>query len=583
MKLWLNIILLMMSGTISQANMKDYHQQGKSFAKTLKTTSPKNLNDVPHYQGKDIPEVQLKARDLAGAAQEKALQSTEVQFIEESLIKRPPFQFDPEKDPLFTTADEIVNDPEISLNVTAKETSEEPKKTIHTCVEEKEEIQLSCTSDLIVEKVGTKEEMKTFVVMVRVGTILQHEDPLVRDMLYDTNLKYMLGTFYKKRRYRKIQYRRLSSTEMTTSFKKVYGGTEFSKENIRHVKLIGLTGNSYRLKKHFKPSEFTQFEVQAMVHSSELKTSWRSTCADLEQLVDEGKCEYGGKKCTQGLETRTIDGVPVTESCWQEQRIYSCQGEVKDTCTTLRQQGCYQIASRCLRENEGECEEWEQTLECASNQNLTVSSLEGDKPFCLDGDCVDQGWAPNQDMADSLSKLAIFQHIQKDMDAKAQTVFKGKDLKCSRAITNFKDCCVKKGWGMSVGLAGCDGEEKELAEQRKLDKCIRVGTYCAEKVLGKCVRKKTSYCCFGSKLARIIHEQGRKQLGLKFGSGKHPKCQGLTLDQLTKIDFSKIDLSELFKDLAAKIKPPVMSKITQGIQQSFQDKKPVEGRSHGQF
>lgn len=224
-------------------------------------------------------------------------------------------------------------------------------------------------------------------------------------------------------------------------------------------------------------------------------------------------------------------------------------------------------------------------MECASSQSLSSSSLEGDKPFCLDGDCVEQGWAPNQDMADSLSKLAIFQHIQKDMDAKAQTVFKGKDLKCSRAITNFKDCCVKKGWGVDISLASCSGEEKDLAEQRKADKCIRVGTYCAEKVLGKCVRKKTSYCCIGSKLARIIHEQGRAQLGLAFGSGKRPQCQGLTLDQLTKIDFSKIDLSELFKDMAAKTKVPLMSKVTQGIQQSFQNKTHAiqKEHPHGQF
>ena len=45
-------------------------------------------------------------------------------------------------------------------------------------------------------------------------------------------------------------------------------------------------------------------------------------------------------------------------------------------------------------------------------------------------------------------------------------------------------------------------------------------------------------CVFGSTLAKIVNTQGRLQLGLSPSD-----CQGLTIDQIKKIDFSKLDLS----------------------------------------
>ncbi len=145
---------------------------------------------------------------------------------------------------------------------------------------------------------------------------------------------------------------------------------------------------------------------------------------------------------------------------------------------------------------------------------------------------------------------------------------------------------------MKIGLANCNADEKLLAEQRQQNKCIQVGTYCAEKHLSVCIRKKTSFCCYQSKLSRLINEQGAKQLGLSFGDPKHPKCDVLTLSNFIKLDFSKIDFSELFEDIAAKTKIPNPASITKGIQSSMEGKsrlltdkknKITQGRSHENF
>jgi conjugal transfer mating pair stabilization protein TraN len=92
-----------------------------------------------------------------------------------------------------------------------------------------------------------------------------------------------------------------------------------------------------------------------------------------------------------------------------------------------------------------------------------------------------------------------------------------------------------------------------------------VGTYCAKKVLGQCLEKKTTYCCFGTKLARLIQEAGHQQLGLSWGSPQSPQCQGLSPEQLSRLDFSKVDFSELFQDIADQFKPKSQTELNQSV------------------
>jgi conjugal transfer mating pair stabilization protein TraN len=117
-----------------------------------------------------------------------------------------------------------------------------------------------------------------------------------------------------------------------------------------------------------------------------------------------------------------------------------------------------------------------------------------------------------------------------------------------------------------LNLSGCNGEDQTLAQKRAKGLCVEVGSFCAEKVLGVCLRKKTSFCCFDSKMSRIFHEQGRRQLGLGFGNGEIPHCRGFSIEELQRIDFSKIDFSEIHQDILKNIKVPNASSLTQGLQ-----------------
>lgn len=95
----------------------------------------------------------------------------------------------------------------------------------------------------------------------------------------------------------------------------------------------------------------------------------------------------------------------------------------------------------------------------------------------------------------------------------------------------------------------CEQEDRKTALKNKAGLCVSVGSYCDQKVLGFCVEKKQSYCCFVSKLAKIINQQGKSQLSLGYGEPKNPSCGGFTSEQLEKIDFSKMDFTEFINDI----------------------------------
>jgi conjugal transfer mating pair stabilization protein TraN len=90
----------------------------------------------------------------------------------------------------------------------------------------------------------------------------------------------------------------------------------------------------------------------------------------------------------------------------------------------------------------------------------------------------------------------------------------------------------------------CERDEFELGAKRALRSCHSIGSYCDSKVLGVCIEKQKAFCCFNTPLARIVNEQAFPQLGRSWGNPKRPDCAGLSLSELERLDWSRIDLSE---------------------------------------
>jgi hypothetical protein len=53
----------------------------------------------------------------------------------------------------------------------------------------------------------------------------------------------------------------------------------------------------------------------------------------------------------------------------------------------------------------------------------------------------------------------------------------------------------------------------------------------------------------------LIQENGRRQIGRSWGSPENPDCSGLSPEELSRMDFSTIDFSELFEDIRSNMVP----------------------------
>lgn len=97
----------------------------------------------------------------------------------------------------------------------------------------------------------------------------------------------------------------------------------------------------------------------------------------------------------------------------------------------------------------------------------------------------------------------------------------------------------------------CGQEEVLTAMKRKADLCHYVGSYCGQKALGGCIKKVESQCCYVSKLTKIVNVGGKEQLDMDFGTPEAPTCEGFTAQEMEQLDFSKLDLSEFYKEIYA--------------------------------
>ena len=109
--------------------------------------------------------------------------------------------------------------------------------------------------------------------------------------------------------------------------------------------------------------------------------------------------------------------------------------------------------------------------------------------------------------------------------------------------------------GVTMGVCTTkkvDFAEQILAMKRDNRLCHGVGSYCSSRlpIIRVCIETTESYCCFNSRLARILNEQGRAQLGRGWGGPQNPDCGGFTVTQLQSLDFSRMNLTEFYAEIA---------------------------------
>ncbi len=427
------------------ADMSQAAAEAKTLGDTMTNYLPTKVGDVPGYEGTNVPETKYNHNNMESAKFEVAAKDDTFNMIKESIEKRAPYEIDIINDPMFKHSNNILSEAEHAEEEEGNDETNKP--TRHTCTRGREVYESKCRRILVPHQIGTKIETKEWIINLS-RQRMYWNDWVALQPLDNLKKSYLGGP--------------TTQTQLINTFKKVFRGID--EVTGEKIDIDPTTILSVNLKKIYGPSvPLINFEADHRGHTivgpqyhqvSVLTKStvplfelvWEESCPELESLIDIGRCEVKSHQCVGGSQTKIIQGVPITAGCWEEEVTYQCHSDQINTCKALLEKGCIQISSVCKTKDGDECIEWEQTFECYGDKHsLAKSRLKWDDTPCLNGDCVDQSWEPNRDMADSLSKLAIFKEMQKDMDPNTQTVFKGQSLQCSRVIANAKNCCVQKG------------------------------------------------------------------------------------------------------------------------------------------
>jgi conjugal transfer mating pair stabilization protein TraN len=296
-------------------------------------------------------------------------------------------------------------------------------------------------------------------------------------------------------------------------------------------------------------------------------------------LSSDNSCRETSETCTDSDPvTRIVDGVAVTQPCWAWERQFTCAQYVEaQDCQTLETTpGCALVGEECL--SGAPCRTWERVYDCpvpdqpgSPNQFI----CDGDV-YCIDGSCETIARGANDEFKDALVALNAMDQARREFDPDTLTLFKGTRNTCSSKVFGVLNCCKGKGFPLIPGIQllvslGCSREEMLLHERDAKGLCAYVGTYCSDSFLGVCLTKKKAYCCFESKLSRILQEQGRRQLNKPWDKPKTEQCRGFTLDEFARLDLSQMDFSEVYADFTEAARLPDELTAASDLQQKIED------------
>lgn len=316
-------------------------------------------------------------------------------------------------------------------------------------------------------------------------------------------------------------------------------------------------------------------EVSATVSRNE------GTCPAL--AADATCVPQAAEVCTEGPETRTINGVAVTQSCWAWSRTYTCQRVTPASdCGALDDNKlCKFLRDECLDDPQsGACKVSQRVYSCPLPDDTAPADKQyvcGGDVYCLNGNCETIEREASTEFKDALVALHAIGDAGKQFDPANLTVFSGERGTCNKKIFGASNCCSGKGIPLLTPWL-CSSAEKQLDEKDDKGLCHKVGSYCSDKVLGICVTSKDAYCCFGSKLSRILQVEGRKQIGKAWGKPKGETCKGFSIEEFQRLDLSLMDFSEVYAEFMDAAKLPDEVSVMVDIQSRIQGYYDLHGR-----
>ena len=178
----------------------------------------------------------------------------------------------------------------------------------------------------------------------------------------------------------------------------------------------------------------------------------------------------------------------------------------------------------------------------------------GQVTYCVGAGCETVRPQANTGFVEATTRLNMALELGgEEFDREDMRFFKGTRRHCHIRLFGLANCCTDS--GALIGLGDCSAGEVELAEERNAGNTHYLGRYCSKRTFfGACIRRSRAWCVFGSRLGRILQQQGRAQLGIGWSS-----CRGFTVAEIEGIDFERLDLSEFTENLMDGAREPSVS------------------------
>ncbi|GGN55369.1 hypothetical protein GCM10011349_31940 [Novosphingobium indicum] len=332
-----------------------------------------------------------------------------------------------------------------------------------------------------------------------------------------------------------------------------------------------------------------------------------SACAS---FAGNAQCaEQGSEVCSDSDPvTRNINGVDVTQPCWAWTRTFQCtERKAANDCSELQANAqCTFDHKECLSENDdGSCNVYDDVYRCVTPASGTTNPqaylCAGDL-YCINGECMQVERQASTEFKDAMVAVQTMGDVRDQFDPDNLTLFNGAKEGCHKPVFGLVNCCAGKTSGLITTAAGaaaiaggptaiaalatpfltmflCSNDEKLLDVKDRMGLCHYVGTYCSDKILGVCTSKRKSYCCFESKLSRILQEQGRAQLAMSWGTAKNPDCEGFTVEEFQQLDLSQMDFTEVYDEFVDAAKVPDEVETSIEIQNKIEEYYKLHGGS----
>lgn len=304
------------------------------------------------------------------------------------------------------------------------------------------------------------------------------------------------------------------------------------------------------------------------VKTSPLRFYWNTDAC--RSIKTKQGCTLSSEVCATPAGTKLIGTEWVYKDCWKKNQTYACsaKGDTKNDCKVPNK--CQKKTSICLSRDTstGNCQNWEHNYICRNDSpDSSIGGYCEEDIYCIDGNCVKSKRPQSRDFTTAISSLNLIGEVEKDFDTSNLQIFPGTHAKCDKAIAGLQNCCSNDGLLVKLG-ARCSHKDHSVARNRTNGLCYQIGTYCTKKTLfGICLKKRKTFCCFNSTLAKAVHIQGRSQIRMGWGNAKFPNCSGYTISNFQKLDLSKIDLSDFYADVLSDFSGPNSTQVSKAIRE----------------